>query len=95
MMHEQIEELLGAYALDATEPGERREIEAHLAGCPRCRAEVSAHQDMAALLWSAGTEAPVGIWEKIAISIAEDRPRPSTSPPAPALPPNVAQRGRP
>ena len=45
-----IELLLGAYALHATEPGESLEIEAHLAECPRCRAEVAAHLEMAALL---------------------------------------------
>ena len=93
MTHEQIEELLGAYALDATEPGETREIEAHLAECPRCRAEIAAHLEMAALLGSASVEAPAGLWDKIASSVAQDRPRPSTGPPAPALPPNVVPLG--
>ena len=40
--HQEIEELLGAYALDAVDDDERDLVEAHLAGCPRCRAEVAA-----------------------------------------------------
>jgi anti-sigma factor RsiW len=85
MMHEEIEELLGAYALDATEQAERAQVEAHLAECPRCRAEVAAHLEMAALLGSAATEAPPGLWDKIASSIAEDNRGPVSEPPAPVL----------
>ncbi|MGO9658118.1 MAG: anti-sigma factor domain-containing protein [Acidimicrobiales bacterium] len=71
MIHEEIEELLGAYALHATEPEEDREIEAHLAGCPRCRAEVQAHLEVAAMLGSSTSEVPAGLWEKIAASVGE------------------------
>ncbi len=38
--HEDLRELLGAYALGALEPGERAALERHLAGCPSCRAEL-------------------------------------------------------
>jgi hypothetical protein len=31
---------LGVYALGAADPGERRRVEAHLPGCPACRAEL-------------------------------------------------------
>jgi len=86
MTHEEIEELLGVYALDAIEPAERLEIEAHLSGCPRCRAEVAAHQEMAALLGSAGTEAPAGLWEKIATVIAEADQGPANEPPTLLVP---------
>jgi anti-sigma-K factor RskA len=71
MMHGEIEELLGAYALHATEPEEDREIEAHLADCPRCRAEVQAHLEVAAMLGSSASEVPAGLWEKIAASVGE------------------------
>ncbi|MGH3343739.1 MAG: anti-sigma factor family protein, partial [Carbonactinosporaceae bacterium] len=37
---------LGAYVLSALEPGEAGVVRAHLAGCPRCRAE---HTDLAGL----------------------------------------------
>ncbi len=86
MIHEEIEELLGAYALHATEADEDREIEAHLADCPRCRAEVQAHLEVAAMLGSSPAEVPAGLWEKIAASVGEIRPpgaadRRSVSPP--------------
>lgn len=83
MIHDEIEELLGAYALHATDAGERAEIEAHLADCPRCRAEVEGHEEMAAMFASPSTEAPPGLWEKIARSIAEDRSH--AAPPDPVL----------
>ena len=83
MMHGEIEELLGAYALHATEPEEDREIEAHLADCPRCRAEVQAHLEVAAMLGSSASEVPAGLWEKIAASVGEiPLPGPPTSCPS-------------
>jgi anti-sigma-K factor RskA len=39
--HSQIQELLGAYALDALPDDERRLLEAHLATCETCRAELA------------------------------------------------------
>lgn len=65
MTHAEIEELLGAYALDAVEPGEARVVEDHLQECPRCRAELAAHREVAGLLGNAGGEAPAGLWERI------------------------------
>lgn len=40
MTHEEIRELLGPYALDATDPMEREVVATHLAGCVHCRSEV-------------------------------------------------------
>jgi hypothetical protein len=34
-------DLLGAYVMGAADPGERDQVEAHLASCPRCRDEVA------------------------------------------------------
>jgi anti-sigma factor RsiW len=87
MINDEIEELLGAYALHATEPDERDEIDAHLANCPRCREEVQAHYEMAAMIGTSAMEAPPGLWEKIAGSLADARPR--VEHPAPSLPSNV------
>jgi anti-sigma factor RsiW len=86
MIHEEIEELLGAYALHATEPEEDREIEAHLADCPRCRAEVQAHLEVAAMLGSSASEVPAGLWEKISASVGEIPPSGAAGP-RPAVPP--------
>jgi anti-sigma factor RsiW len=85
MTHAEIEELLGAFALDAVEPDEAAEISEHLSGCPRCRAEVAAHREIAAMLGNAGDEAPPGLWDKIAEAIAADAPPVAEAPPSPVL----------
>lgn len=66
MTHTEIEELLGAYALDAVTPEEADEVERHLQECPRCRAEVEAHRETASSLAHLGADAPEGVWERIA-----------------------------
>ncbi len=75
LTHEQIEELLGAYCLDAVDADERDAIEAHLPECPRCRAEVAELREVAALLANNNTEAPEGLWDRIAEAI-DDTPPP-------------------
>jgi anti-sigma-K factor RskA/putative zinc finger protein len=72
--HHDIEELLGAFALDAVDDDERDVIEAHLAGCPRCRAEVEGHRETAALLAHRGERAPEGVWDRIATALDEAPP---------------------
>lgn len=69
--HEYIQELLGAYALDAVDPDERDLVDDHLRGCPRCRAEVADHREVAALLAHTGTSAPAGVWDRIVESLDE------------------------
>lgn len=81
MNHGQIQELLGAYALDAVEPDEAAVVEAHLETCPPCREEVGAHREVAALIGSQGAEAPPELWERILAAIGE-----SEEEPAPLLP---------
>jgi hypothetical protein len=73
--HEAVEALLGAYALDAVEPDERERIEEHLLTCPRCRAEVADHREVAALLAHGGAPAPEGIWDRIRDALEEPPPR--------------------
>jgi anti-sigma factor RsiW len=41
---------LGAYVLEALEPDESEAVQAHLAGCPVCRAEVDSLADTAGML---------------------------------------------
>lgn len=73
--HHEIEALLGAYALDAVAADEARLVEEHLAECPRCRAEVAAHREVAALLTSGSTEAvPDGVWDRIAGELGDTPP---------------------
>jgi anti-sigma-K factor RskA len=69
----EIDDLLGAYALDAVDPAEREEIERHLAGDPAARAEVDEMRETAAVLASlpvADEGAPAGLWNRIAGAIA-------------------------
>jgi anti-sigma factor RsiW len=76
LRHDQVEELLGAYALDAVTAEERIEVEAHLATCPRCRNEVDAHREVAAHLAQGGAAAPDHLWERIAGAIDAETPPP-------------------
>jgi anti-sigma factor RsiW len=72
--HENLQELLGAYALDAVEPDEVAAIERHLPTCPRCRTELADHREVAALLGYAGGAAPDGVWDRIIASLEEPPP---------------------
>ena len=75
LRHEDVQELLGAYALDALEEDEAELVEDHLRDCPRCRAEVRDHRETAAMLAFGGGEAPPGLWERIAANLEEAPPR--------------------
>lgn len=88
----QIEELLGAYALDAVDPDEREQVELALIDHPEWRDEVAGHLEVAALLAHTGAPAPEGLWGRIADALEEAPPAlrlavvPS-GPSAPAPPP--------
>jgi anti-sigma factor RsiW len=74
LTHAQIEELLGAFALDAVDGAEREVVEAHLTACPRCRAEVAGYRETAALLAHTGARAPDGVWSQISEALVESPP---------------------
>lgn len=88
MTHRELQDLLGAFALDAVDEDERDAVEQHLRECPRCRAEVAEHREVAAFLGNAGAPAPDGLWERIAGSLDEAPPplrlAPTSAPPRPA-----------
>jgi anti-sigma-K factor RskA len=67
-----LDELLGAYALDAVDPDERRRVDDYLAINPRARQEVAQHREVATMLAFTGMDAPMGLWDRIASSIEED-----------------------
>jgi anti-sigma-K factor RskA len=77
MSHDEANDLLAVFALDAVDSDEHEEIEAHLAVCPRCRAELDAHRDVAAALGNSVESLPEGLWS----SIASRLPRPDEEPP--------------
>jgi anti-sigma factor RsiW len=72
--HSELQELLGAYAIDAVEADEAVAVDAHLIECPRCRAEVAELREMAALLAHSGADAPDGVWDRISSSLSETPP---------------------
>jgi anti-sigma factor RsiW len=102
LSHEEATDLLGAYALDALDPVEHDEVEAHLRACPSCLAEVAEHREVAGLLTPGWAKPPPGLWPKIASSLEEVPPpldlapviamKPSTPKAPPAAP--AARAGR-
>ncbi|MGI8806723.1 MAG: anti-sigma factor domain-containing protein [Acidimicrobiales bacterium] len=74
LSHEEVVDLLGAYALDALEPGELQTVDRHVQGCKACLAEVADHREVAGLLTPGWAKPPPGLWDKIAASIEEVPP---------------------
>jgi hypothetical protein len=74
LTHHEIEDLLGAYALDAVDGAEADQVADHLLECARCRAEVAEHREVAALLAQGGSPAPAELWDRIAATIEGSGP---------------------
>lgn len=77
MNHADASELVGAYALDAVDDDERLAMADHLRDCPRCRAELVQHREVAAHLFYVGAPAPEGVWGRIAAELGEPGAGPS------------------
>ena len=74
MSHPEVQELLGAYALDAVDPELAAIIEDHLRHCARCAQEVAEHHEVAGLLANSGGAAPPVLWQSIADRLGETPP---------------------
>ena len=82
LRHREIEEVLAAYALDAVDTAEAAMVEAHLGGCPLCRAELDGYRETAAALGTTAAAAaadrtdapPPELWDRIAVSLATTAP---------------------
>ncbi len=74
--HDELRDLLGAYALDAVDPDERERVEAHLVECHWCQMEVAEHHDVAAMLARSGAPAPTDLWDRIAATLEGSAPPP-------------------
>jgi Anti-sigma-K factor rskA/Putative zinc-finger len=72
--HQEIQELLGAHALDAVDPETATMIEHHLERCVRCSVEVARHHEVAGLLANSGGASPPELWRGIAARLAESDP---------------------
>lgn len=64
--HEEIQEWLGVYALDAVDPETAAMVERHLGECVRCSLEVAQHHEVAGLLANSGGASPAELWSGIA-----------------------------
>lgn len=74
----ELDDLLGAYALDAVSDEERRAVDQYLMINPKARQEVAEHREVATMLAWSGMSAPDGLWDRIASQIDTlDAPRPS------------------
>lgn len=74
MTHEELRDLIAAYALDALEPEAASAVEAHLPACDECREELNRLQGVAAELAAgvAPVEPPAALRERV---LAAARPR--------------------
>lgn len=66
-----LDELLGAYALDAVTDDERRAVEEYLLVNPRARHEVREHREVATMLAWTSMRAPDGLWDRISAQLDE------------------------
>ena len=72
--HEEIQELLGVYALDAVDPETAAMVERHLGECVRCSIEVAQHHEVAGLLANSGGASPAELWSGIASQLDGSAP---------------------
>ncbi len=73
MSHDEASDLLSAYALDAVDGDEFRELEEHLETCPRCRTELDSLREVAAAMGNSVEPLPEGLWSQIALRLPEGR----------------------
>jgi anti-sigma factor RsiW len=76
VQHDDIQSLLGAYAIDAVDSAERALVDDHLPRCSECRVEVDRHREVAGLL-AVGAEpisdeVPPTLWSRIETGIDTD-----------------------
>jgi anti-sigma-K factor RskA len=76
MSHEELQELLALYALEALDPGEVAELEAHLATCETCPAELDELRIVAGAIGLAADPVapPAELRERILAQVAAPRP---------------------
>ena len=91
LTHDEVADLLGAYALDALEPGEQAAVDRHVQGCAACLREVAEHREVAGLLTPGWEKPPTGLWDRISASL-EEAPPPLDMAPVIAMKPR--ERGR-
>ncbi len=74
LSHKEIQELLGAFALDAVDAETTVVVEQHLESCVKCAIEVAEYHEVAGLIANSGGEPPAGVWAGIASQLDESTP---------------------
>ncbi|MFQ6133813.1 MAG: anti-sigma factor family protein [Armatimonadota bacterium] len=75
MSCKQIKQILPDYEVGALRPDRRAAVEAHLAGCHACRAELRLLRETGALLARAPShEPPADLWQRVQREIAAPQP---------------------
>jgi anti-sigma-K factor RskA len=72
MTHEEAQELLAAYALDAVDGVERSELDLHVLECVRCSSELDALRHVAATMGNVGEPASEAIWQRISAHLYDE-----------------------
>jgi len=72
MNHEEAQQLLAAYALDAVDGEERRDLERHLEECARCTVELDDYRGVTSALGNVSQPAPAELWDRIAARLYDD-----------------------
>ena len=98
MTHKELMESAASYALNALDPEERAEFEAHLAGCEECRSEVEAYREVAGALAAAAPARSVprsdALRDRILRDARQVRPIAIAPHPSPVAPVFEKPRGR-
>lgn len=81
MQHDEIRDLLAAYALGSVPPDERREIALHVLTCDGCRAELVDYEAVTGTLALATQplDPPAGFTERVVAAAVGDRPTPAVT----------------
>lgn len=84
MQHDEIKDLLAAYALGAVSTDERSEIDRHVSACDECSAELADYEAVTGTLARAvaPVEPPPGFTERTVAAAIVDRPAPVAVPSA-------------
>jgi hypothetical protein len=72
MTHEEAQELLAVYALNAVDGQERTELEHHVHECVRCSSELDALRGVASAMGNVGEPASQELWDRIAEHLYDD-----------------------
>ncbi len=91
--HEEIQDLLGVYAVSAIEdPAERAAVQAHLAQCAACRTELDEHREALRHLTAATERTPDAVWAAIRSAIEDEAPQEAPLAVVRPIAPHLARR---